>query len=141
MLREHGNAILTLADAKKADGSAFTYIDILNAVALPANREWERALSKFLVSRGKRRKAEYTWSKKDEEPVDEPIPAMFEDETPAEEPLTASASDMLQAPAGISTRDMVYALLRKVDALCEILDPSSGRNCPSLIEVGEGRLV
>lgn len=63
MIREHAAVLLALFDSKKADGTPYSYAEMLTLVGLSATHDWVRALSKFFVANGKRRKVEYTWSR------------------------------------------------------------------------------
>ena len=78
MIREHAAVLLALFDSKKADGTPYSYAEMLTLVGLSATHDWVRALSKFFVANGKRRKVEYTW-KRDEIPASETLPGVLDE--------------------------------------------------------------
>lgn len=55
IIRDNSAAVAALASAHKADGTVFTYREILRAVGLPETRSMERALSQYLINNGGRR--------------------------------------------------------------------------------------
>lgn len=77
MIREHATVLLALFNSKKEDGTSYSYAEMLTLVGLSATRDWVRALSKFFVANGKRRKVEYTW-KRDEIPAAETLPGVLD---------------------------------------------------------------
>lgn len=81
MIREHATVLLALFNSKKEDGTSYSYAEMLTLVGLSATRDWERALSKFFVASGKRRKAEYTW-KREPVPVSDTLPGVLDDTYP-----------------------------------------------------------
>ena len=90
-IRDHGSAVMALASARKEDGTAFTYADILTAVGLPSNRDWQRSLSKYIVDNGKRRRCEYT-HKREPVPASETLPGVLDEP----QPETFVDTDMLR---------------------------------------------
>lgn len=115
-IRDHGSAVMALAGARKEDGTAFTYADILTAVGLPSNRDWQRSLSKYIVDNGKRRRCEYT-HKREPVPAAETLPGVLDE--PQSEPEVTLQQILNLNQALWQLNSALEALQDAFDELCE----------------------
>ena len=123
-IRDHGSAVMALAGARKEDGTAFTYADILTAVGLPSNRDWQRSLSKYIVENGKRRRCEYT-HKRESIPAAETLPGVLDE--PQSEPEVTLQQILNMNQALWAIKSSLDELTIAFDELCDKWNAMTGQ--------------
>ena len=123
-IRDHGSAVMALAGARKEDGTAFTYADILTAVGLPSTRDWQRSLSKYIVENGKRRRCEYT-HKREPVPASETLPGVLDE--PQSEPEVTLQQILNMNQALWAIKSSLDELTIAFDELCDKWNAMTGQ--------------
>lgn len=124
MIREHAAVLLALFDSKKADGTPYSYAEMLTLVGLSATHDWVRALSKFFVANGKRRKVEYTW-KLHEIPASETLPGVLDE--PQSEPEVTLPQILNMNQALWAIKSSLDELTIAFDELCDKWNAMTGQ--------------